>query len=277
MGYTAEGNGKKGKNYRIIITKAPQLIDVMDIFKKIGLSYSEDNLEKVIQLLSSLGGSANYSYRSLENYNYFTDKTIKKYLEIFEKMKMVKLTLTDNIYYATKKRELTYEEINYTPEEVAKQDYYYVIDVKSITADEYNKAVKAYLDFIEEHKHDDEMVPDEIEFYAHLAKKDVLRGWVARKNTGERYEISPDFPQLDTITPLLVQQDKQGYQRVKKGNHIEDELRWEERKERWEQEKEKRKADREMYESLKKQVEQLKAMLNEQQLAEFEKLLQEDM
>ncbi len=286
MGYKATGNGRKGDNYRIIIKDVPQTVDIIKIFKSLHLVYTENNLTKIAQLLHSLGTEANYSYRSLENYNYFTDKTIKKYLEAFEKMGVVKLNFTNKVCYATKKRILTEEEHSYTQEEIENTDYYYVVDVKPITEEEYDKANKAYLEYIEEHKNDLDVVEDEMEFYAYMAKRDVLGGWTARRNAGERYEVNSNSPQVDVILSLLDNQNRTEYQRVKKGNHNEDELKWFERTEKWDEEREQKKRDREEYEKqmekLKRErqrligeIELMKSWFSPEQLEQIEKIIKE--
>lgn len=279
MGYKATGNGKKGDNYRIIIEDIPQTVDIIKMFKSLHLVYTENNITKIAQLLHSLGTEANYSYRSLENYNYFTDKTIKKYLEAFEKMDMVKLGFTNKVCYATKKRILTYEEHSYTPEEVQKQDYYYVVDVKPITEDEYDKAIKAYLEYIEAHKNDLDIVEDEMEFYAQMAKKEVLKGWTARRNAGERYELNRKSPSVDVIISLLDGQSNLGYQKIRKGNYVDDEIKWLERTAKWDEEREQKRKDREECEKLEKErnrlmkeIELMKKWLTPEQLEYIEKM-----
>lgn len=171
-------------------------------------------------------------------------------------MKIVKVGFSTNPYYATKKRILTYKEHAYTPEEAKRQDYYYVKDVKQITEEEYDKANQAYREYIEEHKNDKDKVPDEIEFYALQARREVLRGWTAQRNDGERYELNQAFPLIDTLNSLLDKESMRNYQRVQKGNYLADEIEWEKRKEKWRQQKKERllfELEKEEFEQMKKQ------------------------
>lgn len=79
LGYKVESNGKRGKGYRIIITEKPQtefnqfLMDnCVRVNKPMG--------DKIAHLLTTLGTEKGFSFRTLEHYNYITDKTIQKYL-----------------------------------------------------------------------------------------------------------------------------------------------------------------------------------------------------
>lgn len=251
LGYKVSTNGKRGKNYRIIISPSPQTQhnELIDFFRQYKLNYSEKQIKKIKQLLFSLGNNKGFSFRCLEHYNYFTDKTVKNYLDLFEAMGIVEFVYITK-YYATKRREI---DGYLTQEQIDKGDYTYVVDVKEITEEEYDSACRAFADFCEKNKDNKEMVNDEIIYFANQEKINELDGWFAQATIEGYYRLNQQFLfLLDTVSV-------QDYQRVRVGNHLEDAKRWEERVARWEAEK----AERKSYNQLLKELEEAKRQIKE--------------
>lgn len=234
LGYKAEGNGRKGDNYRIEILELPGKSIKGFAEEHLGIAARfENELAHFLYLLFALddGFNAERTATSIEWSTYASRNTIYKWMEALVNCGLLIKRDEQPLYYAASPRIIleTFE---------GRADYTYTKKFKRITEEEFRKAMEAEKQVQEKADMPEnyfEYAVDEINWLKEQANKATLDRWHAMYKG--KVEINKGWAHYDDLMELLSNYDYEEYNHSKWGNFDEDFVKWEKRVAAWDEEK----------------------------------------